>query len=68
MTEKEIIELARKTRQAQKDYFASRRYNDLHRSKELERQLDKAIEEYTASNQQLLIDIFNDNEDSLPSL
>lgn len=60
MTEKEIIELARKTRQAQKYYFATRSRAALNESKALERQLDKAIEEYTAANPQLLIDLFDD--------
>lgn len=64
MTEKEIIELARKTRQAQKDYFATRSRAALNASKALERQLDKAIEEYTAANPQLLIDLFNEDGSS----
>ena len=50
MTDKEIIQLARKVRQAQKDYFATRRHDDLHRSKELERQLDQALEDWTNNN------------------
>ncbi len=55
MTEKEIIDLARRTRQAQKDYFATRTYQALKESKALERKLDQAIEEYDHANQQLLI-------------
>ena len=58
MTDKEIIQLARKVRQAQKDYFATRIYDDLHRSKELERQLDQALEDWTNNNPTLLIDLF----------
>lgn len=58
MTDKEIIQLAAKVRKAQKDYFASRRYDDLQRSKELERQLDKALEDWTNNNPTLLVDLF----------
>ena len=47
MTEKEIIELAKRTREAQKKYFKTRRFDDLQLSKQLERQLDKAIDDYT---------------------
>lgn len=58
MTEKEIIYLAKQTREAQKNYFATRSRTALAASKSLERQLDRAIEEYTKSNPQLLIDLF----------
>lgn len=54
MTEKEIIELARKTRQSQKEYFATRSRSTLNECKALERQLDQAIEEYTEANPQQL--------------
>lgn len=46
MTEKEIIKLAKETRDAQKAYFKSRRYEDLDRSKKLESRLDSAIDGY----------------------
>ena len=57
MTDKEIIELARKTREAQKKYFKTRRFDELQASKVLERQLDKALDDYYNSNQQLMIQI-----------
>ena len=60
MTEKEIIKLAEKMRQAQKDYFATRSRADLTAAKSLEKQLDEAIREYNQQNPQLLIDIFTD--------
>jgi hypothetical protein len=58
MTDKEIIKLARTMRQAQKDYFNSRRHDDLQRSKQLERQLDQALEDWTNQNPTLLVDLF----------
>ena len=58
MTEKEIIRLAKKVRDAQKMYFATRSRQDLQASKALEKRLDLAIEEYEANNPQLLIDFF----------
>lgn len=42
----EIIKLAQKMRSAQKAYFKSRMYGDLELSRKLERQLDKAIEDF----------------------
>lgn len=60
MTEKEIIKLAEKMRQAQKDYFATRSRADLTAAKSLEKQLDEAIKDYNQQNPQLLIDIFTD--------
>lgn len=66
MTEREIIELARKTRQAQKHYFATRSRSSLIASKQLERELDNALEDYTKAHPQLLIDLlFGDNEGTL---
>ena len=56
MTAFEIIKLAKETRDAQKAYFQTRTYSDLDRSKQLERQLDKAIDEYLNPNTQ--IDLF----------
>lgn len=58
MTEKEIIKLAKQVRDAQKRYFATRGRMDLASSKQLERELDEAIEEYEHENPQLLIDLF----------
>ena len=58
MTEKEIIKLAKQVRDAQKRYFATRGRMDLAASKQLERELDDAIEEYEHENPQLLIDLF----------
>ena len=46
MTPDEIIKLAKETRDAQKAYFKTRGYTELDKSKKLERQLDKAIDEY----------------------
>ena len=56
MTSDEIIKLAKKTRDAQKSYFATRERIALNTSKELERKLDKAIEDYLTPNPQ--IDLF----------
>lgn len=58
MTEKEIIRLAKKVRDAQKLYFTTRSRQDLQASKALEKSLDLAIEEYEHGTPQLLIDIF----------
>lgn len=58
MTEKEIIRLAKRVRDAQKMYFATRSRQDLQASKALEKSLDLAIEEYEGNNPQLLIDLF----------
>ena len=58
MTEKEIIRLAKRVRDAQKLYFTTRSRQDLQASKALEKSLDLAIEEYEANNPQLLIDLF----------
>ena len=63
MTEKEIIKLAKQTRDAQKRYFTTRARYDLTISKSLERELDEAIEQYEQENPQLLIDLFG-NENS----
>lgn len=46
MTERDIIKLAKETREAQKAYFKTRSSSDLQRSKQLERKLDAAIREY----------------------
>lgn len=46
MTSDEIIKLAKEMREAQKAYFTTRSSGNLSKSKQLERQLDKAIEEY----------------------
>lgn len=56
MTSDEIIKLAKKTRDAQKRYFATRDRYDLSMSKALEHQLDQAIEDYMIPNPQ--IDLF----------
>ena len=58
MTEKEIIKLAKQVRDAQKRYFVTRSRMDLAVSKQLERELDEAIEQYESENPQLLIDLF----------
>ena len=58
MNEKEIIKLAKQVRDAQKRYFATRSRMDLAASKQLERELDEAIEQYEHENPQLLIDLF----------
>lgn len=58
MTEKEIITLAKRCREAQKCYFRTRLRSDLNASKALEQELDKAIEEYEHDNPALLLDIF----------
>lgn len=68
MTATEIINLAKKMRNAQKTYFRTRLRADLNESKSLERQFDKAVEEYERNNPQLLIDIFSDYEDSMQDL
>lgn len=60
MSEKEIIKLAKQTRDAQKRYFTTRARYDRTISKSLERELDKAIEQYEEENPQLLIDLFDD--------
>lgn len=46
MTPDEIIKLAKETRDAQKAYFKTRGYTELDQSKQLEKRLDKAIDEY----------------------
>lgn len=56
MTADEIIKLAKETRDAQKAYFKTRAYSDLDRSKQLEKTLDRAIDEYLNPNPQ--IDLF----------
>lgn len=60
MSEKEIIKLAKQTRDAQKRYFTTRARYDRTISKILERELDEAIEQYEEENPQLLIDLFDD--------
>lgn len=44
--QREIIKLAKETRDAQKAYFKTRGHTELAQSKQLERRLDKAIDEY----------------------
>jgi len=44
MEHKEFIELVKRMREAQKNYFRTRDYNYLSESKMLERQVDKLIE------------------------
>lgn len=56
MTPDEIVKLAKEMRDAQKSYFKTRSSGDLDKSKRLERQLDKAIDEYINPNPQ--IDLF----------
>lgn len=56
MTPDEIIKLAKETRDAQKAYFKTRGYTELDKSKQLEKRLDKAIEDYLNPNPQ--IDMF----------
>ena len=46
MTADEIIKLAKEMRDAQKSWFLCHNRADLDRSRKLERQLDKAIDEY----------------------
>lgn len=46
MTQDEIIRLTRDTRAAQRVYFKTRNYNDLIRSKDLEKRLDKELADY----------------------
>lgn len=53
MTADEIINLAKEMRTAQKSWFNYHNQADLTKSKQLERQLDKAIEEYQNPNPQM---------------
>lgn len=53
MTADEIIRLAKETRDAQKAYFKTRSSSDLDKSKKLERQLDREIEDYMNPNNQM---------------
>jgi hypothetical protein len=46
MTPDEIIKLAKETRDQQKRYFLTRAKSELDKSKQLEKRLDKAIDEY----------------------
>ena len=57
MTAEEIILLAKMTRDAQKAYFRTRSQFHLQASKQYERQLDKAIEDYTNSKPQLKLQL-----------
>lgn len=43
MTDAEILELVRQMRAAQRTYFTTRAVADLRRSKDLERQVDRAL-------------------------
>ena len=53
MTSDEIINLAKEMRAAQKSWFKFHNQADLTKSKQLERQLDKAIEEYQTPDPQM---------------
>lgn len=55
MTNDDFLALVRDMRQAQKAYFAKRKYEDLERSRTLERAVDKALKEI-ADGQQSLFD------------
>lgn len=56
MTADEIIKLAKEMRDAQKSWFQYHNYGDLDRSRKLERQLDKEIDNYL--NPDLQMDLF----------
>lgn len=60
MTADDIIKLAKETREAQKSYFKTRSQGDLSLSKQLERSLDKAIDEYFEPVSQM--DLFGQKE------
>lgn len=53
MTADEIIKLAKEMRDAQKSWFLCHNRADLDKSKRLERQLDKEIENYINPNMQM---------------
>lgn len=53
MTERDIIKLAKETREAQKTYFHNRTKENLSRSMTLEHRLDKAIDEYLNPDPQM---------------
>lgn len=53
MTERDIIQLAKETRDAQKAYFKNRTKENLSRSMTLEYRLDKAIDEYLNPDPQM---------------
>ena len=53
MTADEIIKLAKEMRDAQKSWFLCHNHADLDKSKRLERQLDREIENYLNPNMQM---------------
>ena len=53
MTQKEFINLVCKMRAAQKAYFRTRSYEDLDRSKKLERDVDQALRNFSENDNQL---------------
>ena len=50
---KEFVELVKKMREMQKEYFRTRSMNVLNQSKALERQVDNAIKTITETDNQL---------------
>ena len=50
---KEFVELVKKMREMQKEYFRTRSLNVLNQSKALERQVDNAIKTITGTDNQL---------------
>lgn len=46
MTHQQFIDLVCRMRSAQKQYFRTRTFADLEESKKLEREVDKALQEY----------------------
>lgn len=55
----EIIRLGRDMRKAQKEYFRIRTTTALNKSKALEKQFDKAVEEFLNPSRQLCFEDFN---------
>ena len=53
MTQNEFIDLVCKMRAAQKAYFRTRSYEDLDRSKKLEREIDQALRNFSEDDNQL---------------
>lgn len=55
----EIIKLGRDMRQAQREYFRIRTTSALNKCKALEKQFDKAVEQFLNPSRQLCFDDFN---------
>lgn len=53
MTTRELAELVKRMREAQKDYFRHRQPHTLARSKDLELEVDKAVERICGDQQDL---------------